>query len=189
MLFIISSPSGAGKSTLCRFLLQNNLDIDWSISVTTRKMRPGESNGKEYYFVTKDQFISMQGDDEFLETAEFCGNYYGTLKSEVTRILNSGKNAVLFDIEWQGASQIKNNSTLDVVTVYIMPPSFEELEKRLRKRRTESEEDIQRRILSAKEEIHHADEYQYVIVNDNIESAKEKLQSIYNLEKKKRNKN
>lgn len=189
MLFILSSPSGCGKTTLCRALLEKFKDLEESISVTTRNMRQGEKNGIDYYFVTKDDYQNMLNNGEFLENAEFCGNLYGTLKSEVTRISNANKNAVLFDIEWKGASQIKNNKNFDIVTVFILPPSIKHLKNRLLSRNSDSIEIINQRLNTAKNDISHANEYDYIIINDDLDRAKEEICSIYNAERLKRKRN
>ncbi|QED22816.1 guanylate kinase [Candidatus Deianiraea vastatrix] len=182
MLFIISSPSGAGKSTLCSHLLCSNDEIGESISVTTRQARQSESDGIHYYFKTIQQYEDLVAKNEFLEHANFCGNYYGTLKSEIERIKTLGKTTILFDIDYQGARQIKAHDQFDIVSVFIMPPSFEILENRLRNRKTDSQDAILKRIESAKKEINFAGEYDYIIINDRLDVAKNEITSIYTAE-------
>ena len=177
-LFIVASPSGAGKSTLCRHLREKFSDIDESISVTTRKPRHNEINHVNYHFVSKEEYDKLVLSGAFLEHALFCGNYYGTLKSEVENIFQKGKN-VLFDIDVQGVEQIKKRNEFIVKTVFIMPPSFEVLERRLRNRRSDAESDIQMRLERAKIEMTYQNSYDHVIINDDLERAKMEIEEIY----------
>ncbi len=177
-LIIISSPSGAGKSTLCRMTIQNDPLIKLSVSVTTRKQRPQETHGHHYHFVSTDEFVEMKKNDEFLEDATVFGNSYGTPKNLVASELKNG-NCVLFDIDWQGARQVKNNFEKDaVISIFILPPSMQELERRLRARAQDPEEVVQDRMTKACDEISHFDEYDYVLVNDDLHNTYHKIRSI-----------
>ena len=166
---IISSPSGAGKTTLSRRLLESEPDMVMSISVTTRPPRPGEIDGRDYHFVSRDEFEQMLREGDFLEYAEVYGNYYGTSKTALEKQLAEGK-TVLLDIDWQGARQIRKLYP-DAISLYIMPPSIEELENRLRNRGQDSEAVIKKRLAAAKADMSHADEYDKVIVNDDFDIA------------------
>jgi len=187
MLFIISSPSGAGKSTLCKHLIENFKNLEYSISVTTRTPRSGETNGVEYYFHTIKEFEEMKKAKKFIETAKFCENLYGTLNSEISRIELCSKN-VLFDIDYNGKNQIISNKKLDCVTIFILPPSIKILKERLQNRHSESEDIINVRLDKAKEEMTHAKNYDYVIINENIDIAKNEISVIYQAENIKRKK-
>jgi guanylate kinase len=177
-LIIISSPSGAGKSTLCRMTIQNDPLIKLSVSVTTRKQRPQETHGQHYHFVSTDEFVEMKKNNEFLEDATVFGNSYGTPKNLVASELKNG-NCVLFDIDWQGARQVKNNFDKDaVISIFILPPSMQELERRLRARAQDPEEVVQDRMTKARDEISHFDEYDYVLVNDDLHNTYHKIRSI-----------
>ena len=177
-LIIISSPSGAGKSTLCRMVVQNDPLIKLSISVTTRAQRPQETQGQHYYFVTKNEFDLMDAKDEFLEKADVFGNNYGTPKKLIDDELNNG-NCVLFDIDWQGARQIKEKFDSDsVVSIFILPPSLKELERRLRGRAQDPEEVVHGRMKKAQDEISHFSEYDFILINDDLNSAYNKIRSI-----------
>ncbi len=185
MIFIVSSPSGAGKTTLCKSLFAKFPEIGRSISVTTRKIREKEIEGVDYYFRTESEFKTMIADGKFLEYVEFCGNFYGTLKSEITKSQNNDENAIMFDIEWQGARQIKSHQ-FDVVSVFILPPSMEILESRLKMRKTEDKNSLEARLANAKNEILHAGEYDYIIINDNLAKAQEDICAIFQAESLKR---
>ncbi len=177
-LIIISSPSGAGKSTLCRMTIQNDPLIKLSISATTRNKRPQEIHGQDYHFVTHTDFENMVKNDEFLEHAKVFDNYYGTPKSLVEDELKKGK-CVLFDIDWQGARQIKEKFNNDsVVSIFILPPSMQELERRLRARASDSEEIVQDRMKKARDEISHYNEYDFVLVNDDLNNTYQKIRSL-----------
>ncbi|MEM6536497.1 MAG: guanylate kinase [Pseudomonadota bacterium] len=176
-MIILSSPSGAGKTSLADALLTSDDNLQLSISATTRHPRPGEKDGKDYFFKTVSEFEAMREADAFLESALVFGNYYGTPREAVDDALSSGCD-VLFDIDWQGAQQISQNRPNDVVKVFILPPSRQELERRLRARNADPEEVIRSRMAKADSEISHWAEYDYVIVNDNIESALSKLRAI-----------
>jgi guanylate kinase len=170
LMLVVSSPSGAGKSTLSRRLLQNDPQISMSVSVTTRPKRLNEVEGKDYIFVTPERFETMLREGAFLEHATVFGNRYGTPRAAVERILQDGRD-VLFDIDWQGAQQLAQKAKDDLVRVFILPPSRTELERRLRERAEDSPEVVARRMAEANNEISRWAEYDYVIVNDNIEKA------------------
>ena len=185
LLIVISAPSGTGKTTLCHKLLEEFPNVEFSVSYTTRKPRPGEVNGKDYWFVSREEFMKMVEEGDFLEWAEVYGNLYGTSRSQVLKALNQGKD-VLLDIDTQGALQVKRNFP-DAVLIFILPPSLKELERRLRKRGTDDEETIERRLRVAREEIKRARYYDYLIVNDELEVAYSRLKSIISAEKSKTN--
>jgi len=177
-LIIISSPSGAGKSTLCRMIIQNDPLIKLSISATTRAKRPQEIEGQHYHFVSQDQFLTMAKNHEFIESAHVFENHYGTPRSLVEEGLKKG-NEILFDIDWQGARQIKDKfDHSSVVSIFILPPSLPELERRLRNRAQDAEEILQNRMQKALDEISHYNEYDYVLVNDDINSTYNKIRAI-----------
>lgn len=177
LMFILSSPSGAGKTTLANRLLDNDDQLVLSISTTTRPRRAGEVHGKDYYFVSEKEFFRMRDNGEFLEWANVFGNYYGTPRGLVEDTLRSGKD-VLFDIDWQGAQQLDEVAGEDVVKVFILPPSRKELDERLRKRAQDSEEVVQKRMAKADAEMSHWAEYDYVIVNYELDESEELLRSI-----------
>ena len=185
MMLVLSSPSGAGKSTISRMLLGAEDNLQMSVSATTRPIRPGEVDGKDYHFVSLDQFRDMTANNEFLEWAHVFGNRYGTPRAPVDAMLEEGRD-VLFDIDWQGAQQLHQIAGGDVVRVFILPPSIEELERRLRARGTDSDEVIRNRMDRAANEIAHWDGYDYVLVNDDAQSCFEKVQTILHAERLKR---
>lgn len=168
-LIVLTGPSGVGKGTLMRSLLQRHPELYYSVSATTRAPRPGEVNGKNYYFISRSKFEQLAAEGEFLESAEFAGNYYGTPREAVLNQVQSGKLVVL-EIELEGARQIRA-SFPQALSIFILPPSFEELERRIRGRGQDSEEAIARRLQRAKEEIQAADEFDIQIVNDDFETA------------------
>ncbi len=177
-LIIISSPSGAGKSTLCKMIVQNDPLIRLSVSATTRKKRPQEIAGQHYHFVNREKFIQMKNNQEFLESAEVFDNFYGTPKKNVDDALNNG-HCVLFDIDWQGARQIKEKFSVDqIVSIFILPPSIQELERRLRARAQDTEEIVQERMREARNEISHYEEYDFMVINDDLNSSYQKIRSI-----------
>jgi guanylate kinase len=177
ILFVISSPSGAGKTTLARKLAERH-DLDFSVSYTTRAPRPGEKNGEDYHFVGNDEFSRMVEAQEFAEWAVVHGNRYGTAIATVDRAIEQGKDT-LFDIDYQGGRQIRQKWRDDSVLCFILPPSVEELERRLRRRATDSAETISRRLAMAHKELFHYPEYDYLVVNDQLEKAYDELRSIY----------
>jgi len=167
-LIIFSAPSGAGKTTIVKHLLQQNFGLEFSVSATSRKPRQGEVHGKDYYFLTEDEFRKKIENDEFLEWEEvYNGIFYGTLKSEVERIRNSGKN-VIFDVDVVGGSNIKKLYGNEALAVFVKPPSVEELKNRLKNRSTESEEKIKMRVAKAEKELEFASQFDVVIVNDEL---------------------
>ena len=185
LMFILSSPSGAGKTTLADRLLKKDGEMTLSISATTRTRRPGEAHGQDYYFVSEEEFIRMRDNSELLEWANVFGHLYGTPRGLVEDTLREGRD-VLFDIDWQGAQQLDEVAGEDVVKVFILPPSREELERRLRKRAQDSEEVVQKRMAKADAEISHWAEYDYVIVNYDLDESEELLRSILFAERLKR---
>lgn len=185
LMFILSSPSGAGKTTLADRLLKKDGDMNLSVSATTRQRRPGESHGQDYYFVSEEEFVRMRDNNELLEWANVFGHLYGTPRGLVEDTLREGRD-VLFDIDWQGAQQLDEVAGEDVVKVFILPPSRDELERRLRKRAQDSEEVVQKRMAKADAEISHWAEYDYVIVNYDLDESEELLRSILFAERLKR---
>ena len=175
-LLVISGSSGVGKGTVIKSLLEKCPFLDLSISCTTRGMRPGEVHGVNYFFISREEFQLGVQNDEFLEWAEFSGNFYGTKKSYVEECLVNNKN-ILLEIETQGALQIKQKMP-EAVLIFIAPPSFEELEARLRGRHTETEEAIQKRLEFVKLELENSKQYDYVVVNDKVENAVERIIEI-----------
>jgi guanylate kinase len=168
-LIVLTGPSGVGKGTLMRSLLQRHPELYYSVSVTTRSPRPGEIDGKNYYFISRSKFEQLIAQSEFLEWAEFAGNYYGTPREAVLNQISSGKLVVL-EIELEGARQIRA-SFPSALSIFILPPSFDELEKRIRNRAQDSEEAIARRLRCAQKEIKAVDEFDIQIVNDDFETA------------------
>ena len=175
-LFIVAAPSGAGKSTLVNALLEREPSISLSISHTTRPPRPGEQYGRHYYFVERAEFEREVAEGIFLEHAEVHGNFYGTSRKTVQDLLQQERD-VLLEIDWQGAAQIRNAKP-DCVSVFILPPSRTELERRLRGRGSDSEDVIERRLRNSRGEIAHAHEFDYIVVNDRFEDALDTLQAI-----------
>lgn len=187
-MLVLSSPSGAGKTTITRELLKRNNDLEISISATTRPRRAGEVHAQDYYFVTSEEFRDMVDNGEMLEHAKVFDNYYGTPREPVDKALSNSKD-VIFDIDWQGTQQLSEIARDDLVTVFILPPSRQELEKRLRTRSKdtrETEEQIRGRMSKASDEMSHYLEYDYVIVNEDIEDSIAKAQLILEAERLKR---
>jgi guanylate kinase len=185
LLLVMSSPSGAGKTTLSRRLLAADPMITMSISVTTRPPRPGEVNGKDYHFITQEEFARLRDRGELLEYAEVFGNFYGTPKRPVTEALQAGRD-VLFDIDWQGTQQLGAAMEDDLVRIFILPPSAEELRERLIGRAQDSASTVAKRMAKAADEISHWPEYDYVIVNENIEQAGAEIEAILTAERLRR---
>ncbi len=180
-LIVISGPSGAGKSTVVFNALGDRNDCCFSISVTTRQPRPGEENGREYFFIDQAEFDKMVEEGELLEHAQYVNNSYGTPKAYVVNKLNEGLNVIL-DIEVQGARQVKTKMP-EAVTAFVVPPSLAELERRLRNRGTETEETIGARLERARQEYQEADFYDYIIINDEVETAADELSAIIDAER------
>ncbi|PRQ06382.1 guanylate kinase [Enhygromyxa salina] len=178
LLLVVSSPSGAGKTTLCNRLRQEFPSIGFSVSYTTREPRPGETDGVEYHFVSGERFQEMAADDEFAEYAMVHGNMYGTAGRLVSTALADGRD-ILFDIDFQGGRQLRRSFPEEVVLVFILPPSLRELERRLRRRATDSDEVIAQRLKVARSELAHYDEYDFLIVNDELERAYDALRAVY----------
>jgi guanylate kinase len=181
LLFVLSSPSGAGKSTIARMLLESDDGIAMSVSATTRPKRPGEVDARDYHFVDDKGFDSLIAGGHFLEWAHVFGHRYGTLKSEVLKTIEGGRD-VLLDIDWQGTQQLKQVDP-DIVRVFILPPSLAELERRLRARGTDSEDVIRRRMERAAAEMSHWAEYDYVLINNDAEKCRELVHNILKAER------
>ncbi len=181
----MSSPSGAGKTTLSRRLLAADGNITMSVSVTTRPPRPGETGGRDYHFISKDAFAAMRDTGELLEWAEVFGNFYGTPKKPVDEALALGRD-VLFDIDWQGTQQLAQAMEDDLVRIFILPPSAEELRERLIRRAQDSAMVVAKRMAEASREISHWPEYDYVVVNDEIEDAHRQITAILTAERLRR---
>ncbi|OOY30594.1 guanylate kinase [Thioclava sp. F36-6] len=186
LLIILSSPSGAGKSTLAKRLMTWDPTLRFSISATTRDPRPGESNGVEYFFKSRAEFEKMVDQGDMLEHAEVFGNFYGTPKGPVEAAMGEGRDT-LFDVDWQGGQQIRNSSLgKDVVSIFILPPSIAALEERLRSRAQDSDAVINGRMEKSLAEISHWSEYDYVLVNDDLDRAEEQLRTILTAERSRR---
>ena len=186
LLVILSSPSGAGKSTLARRLMAWDPTLRFSVSATTRTPRPGEVDGKDYYFRSRDDFAAMVADGEMLEHAEVFGNSYGSPKAPVEQAMAEGRDT-LFDIDWQGGQQIRNSALgKDVVSIFVLPPSIAELDRRLRSRGQDSDEVIRGRMAKSQAEISHWAEYDYVLINDDIDRAEADLKTILTAERMRR---
>ena len=188
VLLIVASPSGAGKTSLCRRLMSDHKGLELSVSMTTRGIRPGEVDGRDYNFVTREQFERLIAADAFLEWADVHGNLYGTPRAPVERALAEGRD-VLFDIDWQGARNVAEKCPGDAVRVFILPPSLEELRRRLVTRSQDSDEVIERRVANAKGEIVHCDEFDYVLVNQDFDRSYAELAHIYHAERSSRARN
>lgn len=185
VLFVLSSPSGAGKSTIARKLLASEPELSMSVSYTTRPIRPGEVDGKDYHFATLDRFREMVANHEFLEWAHVFDHRYGTPKADVFHTLGEGRD-ILFDIDWQGAQQLHQLAGGDVVRVFILPPSMAELRQRLEKRATDTQAVIDARMNRAANEVSHWDGYDYVLVNDDVEECFGYVKTILAAERVKR---
>lgn len=185
LMLVLSSPSGAGKTTLSRRLLQSDPAIAMSVSATTRKPRPNEIDGQDYHFIDDAEFERRAKANDFLEHAHVFGHRYGTPKKAVMDALESGKD-VLFDIDWQGTQQLRQQAANDVVSVFVLPPSHDELERRLRARAQDAEDVVQKRMAKAADEISHWAEYDYIIINDDVTRAQTQLETILAAERLKR---
>ena len=183
MMFVLSSPSGTGKTTLAKKIAKSNTNFSISISHTTRKPRPNEINGKDYYFVSMEEFEDLIKKKNFFEYANIFDNRYGTSKKPVLELLSRGKD-VLFDIDWQGTKQLSENKDLSLVTFFILPPNRKILKERLLNRHQRQEEIVEKRMNKFSEEVSHWNEYNYVVVNDDLEECYNKILSIINSEKK-----
>ncbi|MCZ8079375.1 MAG: guanylate kinase [Rhodobacteraceae bacterium] len=186
LLLILSSPSGAGKSTLTRMLMGWDATMRFSVSATTRAPRPGEQDGREYYFRTRAEFEAMVADGQMLEHAEVFGNLYGTPRGPVEDAMREGRDTV-FDIDWQGGQQIRNSALgRDVVSIFVLPPSIAELDRRLNDRAQDSAEVIAGRMAKSRDEISHWAEYDYVLINDDLDATFAQLQTILQTERMRR---
>jgi guanylate kinase len=185
LMLVISSPSGAGKSTIARTLLAQDSQIGLSVSVTTRPRRPSEVDGIHYHFISIREFERLRDSDALLEWAEVHGNFYGTPREPVEAAMAEGRD-MLFDIDWQGALQLQEKMSADVVSIFVLPPTMTELQSRLHRRAEDSEDVIARRLANSRAEIAHWREYDYVIVNDDLETAFDAVQSIVKAERLRR---
>jgi guanylate kinase len=185
LMLVLSSPSGAGKTTLSRLLLKADRNIELSVSVTTRPRRKGEKNGKDYHFIDRARFETMVKKGLLLEWAEVFGYFYGTPRLPVQRALRAGRD-VLFDIDWQGTQQLSEKTRGDIASIFVLPPSIGELERRLHTRALDDEEVIRRRMAKASGELSHWAEYDYVIINDELDRAFAEVQTILAAERMRR---
>jgi guanylate kinase len=185
LMLVLSSPSGAGKTTLSRLLLERYSSIELSVSVTTRKPRPGEVDGKDYHFIDRARFDEMVARSELLEWAEVFGNRYGTPRAPVERVLAAGRD-VLFDIDWQGTQQLREKGRDDLVSVFVLPPSIPDLEQRLRTRAQDTADVIRARMAKAADEMSHWAEYDYVVINRRVADASDDVSAILRAERLKR---
>jgi len=185
LMLVLSSPSGAGKTTLSRKLLAADAGVELSVSVTTRKQRPGEVEGRDYHFIDAPRFEAMVENGELLEWAQVFGNRYGTPRLPVEATLVHGRD-VLFDIDWQGTQQLREKAGRDLVSIFVLPPSIPDLERRLRARAQDSDEVIGARMAKAADEMSHWPEYDYVVINTDIDRAFAQVQSILSAERLKR---
>lgn len=185
LMLVISSPSGAGKSTIARNLLERDKGLSLSVSVTTRQRRESEIEGVHYHFLSVKDFERLRDSDGLLESAEVHGNYYGTPREAAEIALSEGRD-MLFDIDWQGALQLQEKMAVDVVSIFILPPSFEELRSRLNRRAEDSQEVIEKRLANAADEMSHWGEYDYVVVNEDLNKAFAQVQAIVDAERLRR---
>ncbi len=185
IMLVLSSPSGAGKTTLSRLLLDSEAGLSMSVSVTTRPMRPGEVDGKDYTFITEAEFINQRDGNQLLEHAKVFDHFYGTPARAIDLAISAGKD-VLFDIDWQGTQQLKASARDDLVAVFILPPSRFELQSRLTTRAQDSSDVVAKRMAKASDEMSHWPEYDYVIVNDEVQAAHQELRAILIAERLKR---
>jgi len=185
LMLVLSSPSGAGKTTLSRMLLKSDPNIELSVSVTTRPKRRGERNGRDYHFIDRARFDAMVKKGDLLEWAEVFGYCYGTLRRPVQKALRAGRD-VLFDIDWQGTQQLSEKARGDIASIFVLPPSIPELERRLHTRALDDETVIRRRMAKASDELSHWAEYDYVIINDSLDRAFAEVRAILAAERRKR---
>jgi guanylate kinase len=185
LMLVLSSPSGAGKTTISRAILRADQDLAMSVSITTRSPRPGEEPGKDYYFVSEDAYHAMVTGGELLEHARVFDNYYGTPRDHVERELAAGRD-VMFDIDWQGTQQLKASARGDLVSVFILPPSMKELERRLRGRAQDTEDVMRKRMARAADEMSHWPEYDYIVVNQNVDESIAQVKAILTAERLRR---
>ena len=184
LMVVLSSPSGAGKSTISRALIERDSNLTMSVSATTRAPRPGEIEGQDYYFVQKHDFDAMVADGQMLEHAQVFENFYGTPRDPVEASLSQGRD-IIFDVDWQGTQQLSENVAKDLVSVFILPPSMEELERRLYSRAQDSEEVVRKRMAEAASEMSHYPEYDYIVVNLDVEESIAKVEAILTAERQK----
>lgn len=185
LMFVLSSPSGAGKTTIAKRLIEQDSNISVSISVTTRPQRPGEKDGVDYHFISQTQYRDMIEQEELLEHAQVFGQGYGTPKQQVFESLVQGRD-IIFDIDWQGAQQLAQLARIDMVSVFILPPSLVELNQRLRERAQDSEEVVNQRMAEAANEMSHWPEYDYVIINKDLEKSLAEVRAILTAERLRR---
>lgn len=185
LMLVLSSPSGAGKTSISRHILKNDPNIVLSVSATTRKRRAGEVSGVDYHFVSLDEFNQMAENKDFLEYAKVFDHYYGTPRSPVEHALSEGKD-ILFDIDWQGTQQLSQSARSDLVTIFILPPSWDELQNRLMLRAQDSEENIIKRMNKAGDEMSHWPEYDYVLINADFETSVSQVKAILTTERLRR---
>ena len=185
LMLVLSSPSGAGKSTVARNLLESDSAFELSISVTTRERRGSEIDGRHYHFRSRREFESMRDSDELLEWAEVHGNFYATPRGPAEQALSEGRD-MLFDIDWQGAEQLREKMRADIVSIFILPPSMKELKGRLRRRAEDTDDVIEARLLNARTEIEHWRDYDYIVVNDDLNAAFDSVKAIIAAERLRR---
>ncbi len=185
LMLVLSSPSGAGKSSISRRLLESDDNISLSISATSRKRRPGEVEGRDYHFVTPEDFQIMIHENRFLEYAKVFDHYYGTPAEQVREKLNQGRD-ILFDIDWQGTQSLKATARDDLVSVFILPPSYRELEIRLKKRNQDTDQEVAKRMSKAADELSHFPEYDYIIINHDLEESVKQIHAILMAERRRR---
>jgi len=185
LMLVISSPSGAGKSTISRALMEADPSLGMSVSVTTRQRRPSEIAGRHYHFISVREFERLRDSDALLEWAEVHGNFYGTPREPVEIAMAEGRD-MLFDIDWQGARQLQEKMAADVVSIFVLPPTMTELQSRLHRRAEDTEEVIRTRLLNSRSEIEHWREYDYIIVNEDLDTAFDSVQSIVKAERLRR---
>ena len=185
VMLVLSSPSGAGKSSICKSLMSLDTNLSLSISTTTRKKRPNENSGEDYFFVSTEKFKEMLSNNHFLEHASVFDNYYGTDKSLVEKKINNGED-LIFDIDWQGAQQLREKMREDIVSIFILPPNKKELERRLKSRGQDSVEVVKKRMDGASAEITHWAEYDYVVINEDLNQSVKAVLVILKAERMKR---